>query len=242
MTTTTRPVSPRLRELLDAAVGVVAESGLRGLTHRAVDAAAGLPQGTCSAYLRTRLALLTALAQHVATRLERDIAALSKRIADHPGDHAYAADQTTALFAAWLRDRDVLVCRLELAVAAAHLPEVAEVFSAWRQRLVDVVADTVMTGDEESCRTRAETLAAALDGVLMSAVLRPSRGRRAYLLRTVSTLITALGTAETGPLPDHDGQRGGPGGHPGDAPSARGGAAGAARSGAHGSTRPDGPR
>lgn len=202
-----RPVSPRLRELLDAAVTVVATSGLRGLTHRAVDAAAGLPQGTCSAYLRTRLALLTALARHVAARLDADIAALSKRVTDHPGDHAYAADQTTALFATWLRDRDVLVCRLEMAVAAAHLPEVAEVFTAWRERLVDVVAETLMTGDEESCHARAETLVAALDGVLMSAVLRPARGRRAYLLRTVSTLVAALAGRTEEPLPPPNGRR-----------------------------------
>lgn len=213
-----RSVSPRLRELLDAAVTVVAGSGLRGLTHRAVDAAAGLPQGTCSAYLRTRLALLTALARHVAARLEADIAALSRRIADHPGDHAYAADQTTALFAGWLRDRDLLVCRLEMAVAAAHVPEVAEVFTAWRKRLVDVVARTLMTGDEEFCRARAETLVAALDGVLMSAVLRPQRGRRAYLLRNVSTLITALGSDTEQPSPAHDGRRRGRGEPRGDGP------------------------
>lgn len=202
-----RSVSPRLRELLDAAVTVVAASGLRGLTHRAVDAAAGLPQGTCSAYLRTRLALLTALAQHVAARLEADIAALSRRVADHPGDHDYAADQTTALFAAWLRDRDILLCRLEMAVAAAHIPEVAEVFTAWRGRLVDVVADTLMTGDREYCRARAETLVAALDGVLLSAALRPPRGRRAYLLRTVSTLMAALASTGEAAPPEPNGHR-----------------------------------
>ncbi|HET8594331.1 MAG TPA: hypothetical protein VFM07_03720 [Intrasporangium sp.] len=211
MTAPARSVSPRLRELLDAAVTVVAASGLRGLTHRAVDAAAGLPQGTCSAYLRTRLALLTALAQHVAARLEADIAALSRRIADHAGDHDYAADQTTALFAAWLRDRDLLLCRLEMAVAAAHITEVADVFTAWRQRLVDLVADTLMTGDEEFCRARAETLVAALDGVLMSAVVRPPRGRRAYLLRNVSTLIATLGQPTEGRLPEQNGRRRGRG-------------------------------
>ena len=53
--------SPRQEQLLSAGVRVVAHSGLRGLTHRAVDAEAGLPQGSCSAYMRTRLALLTRL-------------------------------------------------------------------------------------------------------------------------------------------------------------------------------------
>ncbi|MER7578691.1 TetR family transcriptional regulator C-terminal domain-containing protein [Kitasatospora sp. NPDC097691] len=51
--------------LADAAIGVLADLGVRGLTHRAVDAAAGLPAGTTSAYLRTRQALLTALVRRL---------------------------------------------------------------------------------------------------------------------------------------------------------------------------------
>jgi DNA-binding transcriptional regulator YbjK len=43
----------------DAAIGVLADHGARGLTHRAVDQAAGLPLGTTSNYARTREALLT---------------------------------------------------------------------------------------------------------------------------------------------------------------------------------------
>jgi len=43
----------------DAAIAVLADHGGRGLTHRAVDQAAGLPPGTTSNYARTREALLT---------------------------------------------------------------------------------------------------------------------------------------------------------------------------------------
>jgi hypothetical protein len=43
----------------DAAIIVLADNGARGLTHRAVDQAAGLPPGTTSNYARTREALLT---------------------------------------------------------------------------------------------------------------------------------------------------------------------------------------
>src|SRR5262245_42599709 len=44
--------------LLDAAIEVLAERGTRGLTHRAVDARAGLPLGSTSNRFRTRNALL----------------------------------------------------------------------------------------------------------------------------------------------------------------------------------------
>lgn len=43
----------------DAAIEVIAASGMRGLTHRAVDQAAGLPVGSTSYYARTRSALLS---------------------------------------------------------------------------------------------------------------------------------------------------------------------------------------
>ncbi|MFC8721211.1 TetR/AcrR family transcriptional regulator [Kitasatospora sp. NPDC057198] len=53
--------SNRRTLLADAALDVLADEGVRGLTHRAVDRAAGLPPGSTSAYFRTRSALLTAL-------------------------------------------------------------------------------------------------------------------------------------------------------------------------------------
>ncbi|WP_246095486.1 TetR/AcrR family transcriptional regulator [Streptomyces roseicoloratus] len=49
--------------LTEAALGVLADAGMRGLTHRAV--AAGLPAGTTSAYVRTRSALLGALVRRL---------------------------------------------------------------------------------------------------------------------------------------------------------------------------------
>ena len=49
----------RARQVADAAIAVLADHGARGLTHRAVDQAAGLPPGTTSNYARTREALLT---------------------------------------------------------------------------------------------------------------------------------------------------------------------------------------
>ena len=51
--------SGRTRQVGDAAIAVLADHGARGLTHRAVDQAAGLPPGTTSNYARTREALLT---------------------------------------------------------------------------------------------------------------------------------------------------------------------------------------
>src|SRR3954451_17005794 len=87
----------RQEQLLTAATHVVARGGLRGLTHRAVDAEAGLPEGSCSAVMRTRLALLTRLTEYVTARFALDIQDLTQRIEDHVGDEGYPLDQTVAM-------------------------------------------------------------------------------------------------------------------------------------------------
>ena len=55
----------RRLEILDAAIDVLADTGIGGLTHRQVDARVELPLGTTSNYFRTRLALLEATAGRV---------------------------------------------------------------------------------------------------------------------------------------------------------------------------------
>jgi AcrR family transcriptional regulator len=58
----------RRDDLLDAAIEVLGTSGVHGLTHRRVDAAAGLPSGSCSNHFRTRDALLEAVVERFADR------------------------------------------------------------------------------------------------------------------------------------------------------------------------------
>lgn len=61
-------MTSRRDELLDAAICVLGESGIHALTHRAVDAAAGLPAGSTSNHFRTRDALLNAVVERFAAR------------------------------------------------------------------------------------------------------------------------------------------------------------------------------
>src|SRR4051812_45754087 len=83
-----------------------ARSGLRGLTHRAVDAEAGLPEGSCSAYMRTRVALLRRLTEYVTSQFARDIAELTRRIEQHAPVDGYVVRETLAMLRSWLDDPD----------------------------------------------------------------------------------------------------------------------------------------
>lgn len=56
----------RRLELCDAAIKLLAEDGIKGLSHRKVDRAAGVPDGTTSFNFRTLAALVHAVAARVA--------------------------------------------------------------------------------------------------------------------------------------------------------------------------------
>lgn len=66
------PTTDRRTRIADAAVTVIAEKGLRALTHRALDTALELPSGSVSYYFRTRDALLTAVADRITERSRAD--------------------------------------------------------------------------------------------------------------------------------------------------------------------------
>jgi DNA-binding transcriptional regulator YbjK len=60
--------SLREEQILDAAISVLGQRGVRQLTHRAVDAAAGVPAGSTSNYFRTRDALIDATVERFLAR------------------------------------------------------------------------------------------------------------------------------------------------------------------------------
>ena len=188
--------SPRRQQLLDAALHVIADEGLKGLTHRAVDRRAGLPEGSCSAYLRTRRALQGALTEYVADTLLADVDDLADDLAcaSEPDGVAAALD----LFQRWLDQRELLVARLELTMAASRDAELAGLLAAQRGRLIGLV-DRIMTATgKEHGAARAEALVASYDGILLAALLKPPDERRAFLERSLDLLGTGLAGAAEG--------------------------------------------
>ena len=61
-------MATRRELLLDAAITVLGERGIHALSHRAVDAQAGLPAGSASNHFRTRDALLEAVVDRFVAR------------------------------------------------------------------------------------------------------------------------------------------------------------------------------
>ncbi|MFD0375540.1 TetR/AcrR family transcriptional regulator [Streptomyces sp. NPDC127112] len=192
--------------IADTAIGLVASSGLRGLTHRAVDAAAGLPAGSTSYYFRTRTALIAAGYRRLA---ELDVSEVPSSL---PTDRDEAARALGTLLHHWLTaGRERQLARFELSLEAARNPELEpdlrEAGLAVRARAAAVLAALGARNPQES----AELLAAWTDGLLydrLAGALAPSRPTPdpAELTATVRRMLDAvLGTSAQDPAAYHPG-------------------------------------
>jgi DNA-binding transcriptional regulator YbjK len=177
--------------LLRSAIAVVGESGMRGLTHRAVDREAGMPEGTCSVYYRTRLALLTALGRFVATELHADVQALGASLPAPTGEEGidFAISATTQMLLRWSEHPELIITMSELALEAARTSSLSEPIIAWRMNLTEVVESIVCRTEQPGSRLRAEAIVASLDGVVLSGLLATSKSDRPTYLRQMVTLV-----------------------------------------------------
>lgn len=122
------PANPARRALItDVAIEILAANGAGGLTHRAVDTKAGLPQGTTSNFFRNRLALLQAAAQRVAYLHWEHVAETRTRIAS-PATREGLADLLARLIApADEQTRVRNLARFELFLEGKRHPELSPV-------------------------------------------------------------------------------------------------------------------
>jgi DNA-binding transcriptional regulator YbjK len=181
----------RRTDILDAAIDLVAGAGLRGLTHRAVDAAAGLPEGSTSAYFRTRAALLTAVVVRLGERIGADVDGLAEEAARHRGEPAHAIEHTLKLLDCWLSDPAPLAARLELSLEATRRPELSEAMTNWRTAFEALVARILIDVGLARASERATLIVACLDGLMMRA-LTAAPGSRETAIEQARVLLTSL--------------------------------------------------
>ncbi len=155
----------RVTRIADAAIEILAERGMRGLTHRAVDEAAGLPAGSTSNHARTRAALL-ALTLARLTELER---AIFSDLSPEPGGLVETLAQM--MHRALHRDRHVTIARYELALEATRRPELREIYDqAGRGFREPAVALFAAAGSSDPVRHGRQAVAYA-EGIQFDAVV-----------------------------------------------------------------------
>ena len=171
----------RRRELADAAIGLLASSGVHGLTHRAVENAAGLPPGTASNYFRTREALLVAAAERVAelhfAETDRDATAASS--GPQPGATLPAMAEEVAgmlagsLLAAATTHRDRYLAVFELLFEARRRPALAAALAGLQQDATQFTAGLHARLGLPIPASAVPTLIALYEGALFTLLITP---------------------------------------------------------------------
>lgn len=162
----------RRAALADAGIRVLAEEGARGLTHRAVDDAAGTPRGTASNYFPRRDDLVAALVDRIAARLAPDPSAVDAPSGTPPDRAlltAYVHDVVRRLRA----DPHVALALFELRLEAARRPQVAATLGAWRQRAFDDDLAFHRAAGLPGGPTEIALLHHAVDGLVLDALTVP---------------------------------------------------------------------
>jgi len=161
-------VTDRISRLADAAIEVVAAQGMRGLTHRAVDTRAGVPQGSTSAYFRTRKALVEGLVQRLADVETAEIEAtgLDPAAHDGPPDLDRIADDIAALLDHWLTaGRSRSLARFACLLEATHHPELRTILAHGERPRAQARALVALAGSTDPDRD-GRALVAFVDGLL----------------------------------------------------------------------------
>src|SRR6266480_280322 len=187
----------RRAEIADAAITTLARDGMRGLTHRAVDRAAGLPEGSASYYFRTRQALLKATVERLA---ELDSAEMLPSISlPVPPGHeldAFAA-AAAAIIENWLTTgRERQLARYELALEATRRPELRDALVASGAAIRAMVASHFAAAGIRQPGQRAADFVAFLDGLVFDQIA--GAGARNLTSADLVAAIRALLAAVTG--------------------------------------------
>lgn len=165
-------MSDRRTLVLDAAIAVLGAGGLRQLTHRAADAAAGLPAGSTSNLFRTRDALLGGVLDRLQ---ERETAAWGRLLADGPPAtvEEFAGKVGTLLADLTGPYRELPLARQAIFHEAAFRPDLQTRIAAGERALVDYGAGLLAPLGAADPPGAVHALLALIDGLLLLQLAAP---------------------------------------------------------------------
>jgi len=187
----------RRAEIADAAITTLARDGMRGLTHRAVDRAAGLPEGSASYYFRTRQALLQATVERLAELDSAEILPSTSLPVQSGHELDAFAAAAAAIIENWLTTgRERQVARYELALEATRRPELRDALVASGAGIRAMVASQFAAAGIRQPGQRAADFVAFVDGLVFDQIA--GAGARNLTSADLAAAIRALLAAVTG--------------------------------------------
>ncbi|MFE3644032.1 TetR/AcrR family transcriptional regulator [Streptomyces sp. NPDC059169] len=176
--------------LADTAIAVLAQTGMRGLTHRAVDRAADLPSGTTSAYYRTRKALLTALVRRLIALDQSELQEVGSRTSVPQG-----AEELVTGIAAFIEGRLTgegrrrSLARYACAIESVHHPELREILVPRENAGRQVVHDFLAAQGVPDAEARTVTLLTCVDGLVFDRLVKGGRVSEAEIRGLVAAAL-----------------------------------------------------
>ena len=164
------PRAVRAARVGDAAIALLASRGMRGLTHRAVDEAAGLPPGTTSNYARTREALIELALARMGELESQEIGALIASTgppADLPG---VAEVATKVIVHSVTAARTRMVARYELALEATRRPRLRAVYDQAGRYYREQAAPLLAAAGSPDPARHARMLIAWCEGIMFDVI------------------------------------------------------------------------
>ncbi|MER7006884.1 TetR family transcriptional regulator [Dactylosporangium sp. NPDC000555] len=162
----------RQEQLLDAAIAILGAQGVRHLTHRAVDAAAGLPVGSASNYFKTRDALVEAIVDRFAAREQAAWETIAGVVRPNTPDELASA-LAAFVHRATNQERATTLARYSLFVEAALRPtlrgKLAETSDAIRDWAAQWLRDLGSADPHADCRLILDQL----DGIMLHRLAFP---------------------------------------------------------------------
>lgn len=174
--TTREELADRRRLIAEAALTALAGEGGRGLTHRAVDRLAGLPEGSTSNYFPTREALLTGAMMRLVELDRPAVRALADLVPGGPYEPRQAAELVAELIR-WLLSPErapLEVARYELVLEARRRPEFEAAFNEARREFLLFTERLLPAAGCARPREHAPELLALLDGLMVNQLFQPA--------------------------------------------------------------------
>ncbi len=190
----------RTRErVLDAALQIVAGEGLQALTHRGVEARAGVTHGLTTYYFSDRQSLIGALLEHICDRQVEWITAMYAALAAEAARDPEGVDRasfTTRAVEMMLSERTLTLARYELYLHAARHPPLRALVERLRQRHVDIQAEVFRAMGAPDPQLSAHRLLSAMEGFLLYQLSAPQDDVQRWATPYLMLLFDALATLD----------------------------------------------